>query len=506
MNTDTQAAARELLNTVQDNVLATFPSEAEYYRGFFKRFAPQLLQTVIAALDPLMTEAAERLDAAQNNRWHTLNAVSLSTQLAKADADTVQWLLSRVPAHRPDLASITNQWAQDAGISVPDHSEIERAVPAVLSGRMWLLRLSDTGVIGGVIPQAEFGRFAALAWEDEESGSGALLDAAVGWFGAAEAIERAKAQDGSLPEWKLQQQFDFLKLSSEGMADEEALRKEARHAVQVRRWLLDAAGIGIPKRHRGVVLAEPKAAPSLAEMEELLGQLRDEFKASEREASDVAAVHNLPESAAEIGGLCNTLSIRECELVKGTPTANNRPSAEILQRFPPDMNLVSSSFTTINLEQRFRDDSASVYVPNGSLDRLAEGSVQEGCPTVAQEQTGNHPSGAAEVDHYQIPRHSLNIAGLALGELIRADDDFGHFEGAELALPDRGVIGLGFENPAGQKEFFGQFLKPLLTQVGRGDDQNPPLAFCPFLRQNKTRFDGLAQADFVGQQGTFGQR
>ena len=87
MNTDTQAAARELLKTVQDNVLATFPSEAEYYRGFFKRFAPQLLQTVIAALDPLMTEAAERLDAAQNNRWHTLNAVSLLIQLAKADAD-----------------------------------------------------------------------------------------------------------------------------------------------------------------------------------------------------------------------------------------------------------------------------------------------------------------------------------------------------------------------------------------------------------------------------------
>ena len=282
MNTDKQAAARELLTTVQDNVFSTFPSESEYYRGFIQRFAPQLLQTAVAALDRLTTKATEGLDAAQNNRWHTLNAVSLSTQLAKADADTVQWLLSRVPAHRPDLASISNQWAQDAGISVPDHSEIERAVPAVLSGRMWLLRLSDTGVIGGVIPQAEFGRFAALAWEDEESGSGALLDAAVGWFGAAEAIERAKAQDGPLPEWKLQQQFDFLKLSSEGMADEEALRKEARHAVQVRRWLLDAAGIGIPKRHRGVVLAEPKAAPSLAEMEELLGQLRNEFKASER--------------------------------------------------------------------------------------------------------------------------------------------------------------------------------------------------------------------------------
>ena len=101
------------------------------YRGFFKRFGPQLLQAVIAALDPLMTKAAERLDAVQNNRWHELNAVNLSSWLEKADADTVQWLLSRIPAHRPDLASVTNEWALKAGISVPDHSKIERTVPAL---------------------------------------------------------------------------------------------------------------------------------------------------------------------------------------------------------------------------------------------------------------------------------------------------------------------------------------------------------------------------------------
>ncbi len=72
MNTDKQAAARELLTTVQDNVLATFPSEAEYYRGFIQRFAPQLLQTAIAALDRLTTKATEGLDAAQNNHAASL--------------------------------------------------------------------------------------------------------------------------------------------------------------------------------------------------------------------------------------------------------------------------------------------------------------------------------------------------------------------------------------------------------------------------------------------------
>jgi hypothetical protein len=55
--------ARELLKGVQDGILVSFPSDAVYYRGFFKRFGPQLLQAVIAALDPLMTKAAERLDA-----------------------------------------------------------------------------------------------------------------------------------------------------------------------------------------------------------------------------------------------------------------------------------------------------------------------------------------------------------------------------------------------------------------------------------------------------------
>ena len=294
MNAAIQAQARELLKGVQDGILVSFPSDAVYYRGFFKRFGPQLLQAVIAALDPLMTKAAERLDAVQNNRWHQLNAVNLSSWLEKADADTVQWLLSRIPAHRPDLASVTNEWALKAGISVPDHSKIERTVPAFLSGRLWLMWLSDTGVIGGVMPPTDFARFAALAWDEDEASSGGLLDVAFGWFGAAEAIERAKAEDGPLPEWKIQLQYDALKASSAGLADEELLRKESRHAVQVRRWLLDAAGIGIPEPKQVIVTsAEPKDAPTPSEIEELLGQIREEFKASEREASNIAAVHKL---------------------------------------------------------------------------------------------------------------------------------------------------------------------------------------------------------------------
>ena len=108
------------------------------------------------------------------------------------------------------------------------------------------------------------------------------------------------------------------------------------------------------------------------------------------------------------------------------------------------------------------------------------------------------------VDHHQVPRHGLNVAGLALGELIGTDDDFRHFKRTELALPDRSVIGLGFENPAGQEEFFGQLLKPLLAQVRGSNDQNAPLPLRPLLRQHEARLDGLAQAHLIGEQGALG--
>lgn len=46
---------------------------------------------------------------------------------------------------------------------------------------------------------------------------------------------------------------------------------------------------------------------------------------------------------------------------------------------------------------------------------------------------------------------------------------------------------------------------PLLTEVRRDDDQNLALPFGPFLGKNETRLDGLAETDFIGEQGTFGE-
>lgn len=47
---------------------------------------------------------------------------------------------------------------------------------------------------------------------------------------------------------------------------------------------------------------------------------------------------------------------------------------------------------------------------------------------------------------------------------------------------------------------------PLLSKVGWRDDEDPPLAFGPALRDDHARFDSLPQPDFVGQDGAFRQR
>lgn len=86
-------------------------------------------------------------------------------------------------------------------------------------------------------------------------------------------------------------------------------------------------------------------------------------------------------------------------------------------------------------------------------------------------------------------------AGPAPGELLGTDDDFGHLEGAAPALPARGVIRLGFRNPAGQEESFGQPLAPLLAPVGGRHDRYaaPALRPLPGKHQNHWRVSAKGQ-------------
>ena len=57
-----------------------------------------------------------------------------------------------------------------------------------------------------------------------------------------------------------------------------------------------------------------------------------------------------------------------------------------------------------------------------------------------------------------------------------------------------------------EQELVGQFLAPLLPQVGRNDDQDATLPLRPALGDQEPGLDGLSQAHLVGQDGTTGKR
>jgi hypothetical protein len=73
-------------------------------------------------------------------------------------------------------------------------------------------------------------------------------------------------------------------------------------------------------------------------------------------------------------------------------------------------------------------------------------------------------------------------------------------------LANSGVIGFGFENPAGEKKLLGKLLVPLLTEIRWHNDQDASFSFCPLLGENKSGLDGLSEPDFVGQKRPLGKR
>jgi hypothetical protein len=111
------------------------------------------------------------------------------------------------------------------------------------------------------------------------------------------------------------------------------------------------------------------------------------------------------------------------------------------------------------------------------------------------------------VHHHEVPRGVVDVGCLVPRELVRADDDVPvSLEGAELAGLDGVVVGLRFEDAAGQEELVRQLLMPLLPQIRRRDHEDAPLALRPPLRQHEPRLDRLAEPDFVGQQHTARER
>jgi hypothetical protein len=110
------------------------------------------------------------------------------------------------------------------------------------------------------------------------------------------------------------------------------------------------------------------------------------------------------------------------------------------------------------------------------------------------------------VDDDEVPRDVDDAVRFPFRELVGADDDFSPLKRAQISRPDRGVVGFRFEDAAREEELLGQFLIPLLPQVGRRNDEHPPIPLCPFLGEHEASFDRLAKPDFIRKQRTFGKR
>ena len=110
------------------------------------------------------------------------------------------------------------------------------------------------------------------------------------------------------------------------------------------------------------------------------------------------------------------------------------------------------------------------------------------------------------VDDHQIPACLADVRLHLPGEMVRTDNDGVLLERIEVAGPDGVVEGPGFQDGRWQEELVGQFLAPLLPQVGRHDDQDATLAFRPALVDQEPGLDGFPQPDFVGQDGAAGKR
>jgi len=116
----------------------------------------------------------------------------------------------------------------------------------------------------------------------------------------------------------------------------------------------------------------------------------------------------------------------------------------------------------------------------------------------------NIPQPVGFVNDHEVPRRGVYIRRLAAGELIGADDDgILGFKWPEVSDPDPGVVGLRFEDGAGEEKLLRQFLVPLLAEVGGCDRENAAFTRGPFLGDYQPRLDGLAESDFVCGQCTF---
>ena len=90
--------------------------------------------------------------------------------------------------------------------------------------------------------------------------------------------------------------------------------------------------------------------------------------------------------------------------------------------------------------------------------------------------------------------------------MIRQDHDRFLFERPCVPVTFKGAIGFCVQHHRGQIKLLDQFRRPLLADRSRTDDQEFPFPLRPFLAENDTGFDRLAEPNLVREDHTFCQR
>ena len=104
------------------------------------------------------------------------------------------------------------------------------------------------------------------------------------------------------------------------------------------------------------------------------------------------------------------------------------------------------------------------------------------------------------IAHHQIPCTD-ELVGLGVCELVGADEDL-----ITATWGDECVDVLTVHQRSRQRELLTQLLLPLLTQRGRGDDEDAALTLCPVLADDDPGLDRLTEANLVSQDHSICER
>lgn len=267
---------------------------------FFLRYRKALEHQLRTALDMLLEPVTARLDRQWRGTWHLLNRETMWTELDKARrSNTSEWLLSRLAAHRPDLKTAAESWAQTNQVALPPSVALPRPIPGNSADALVIYDATDDELpdLPGVIPATDAGlvEFARLAYVNDDLLPGLLLDIVAGYFRHPEIVQQEPTQPAD--PIRLDQLRVAIRRNKPALS-QQAASEQAGVALLARRRLLSLAGTAAPDVAAGVErTARPPVdrdhAPTPEQLLSSLQQEEDLRSPSDRALANIEAIRVL---------------------------------------------------------------------------------------------------------------------------------------------------------------------------------------------------------------------